>query len=88
MSNKLQKHTLPTPKETNRKNWIRPYITRGSTNHGIKIKSYITNSTVEATGVTRINMNGKKNQKKWFTNEIRAFAAQKKEAYIMYRVPQ
>jgi len=40
---------------------------------------------MEAVGTRKVNTNGKRNNKPWFTKEARTLTKEKKEAYIKYR---
>lgn len=50
-----------------------------------KIKSNLLSSATEALGTRKININGRKNDKPWFTEEVKELAKEKREAYITYR---
>lgn len=49
-----------------------------------KVKTNITNSANEAIRQRTINTNGSKNNKPWFTQEVKTAAKERREAYIRY----
>lgn len=49
-----------------------------------KIKQNIIHSAKEAIGQRKININGRKNTKPWFTEEVKDLSKEKKMAYIRY----
>ncbi|XP_045466615.1 craniofacial development protein 2-like [Harmonia axyridis] len=49
-----------------------------------EIRTSIIESAKEAIGVRRVNLNGRKQTKPWFTNDIKILAKQKKKAFLRY----
>jgi len=50
-----------------------------------KIRNNIIDSAMEVVGTRKVNTNGRRNNKPWFTEEVRTLTKEKKEAYIKYR---
>lgn len=50
-----------------------------------KIKACIIDSAKEAIGVRRINMNGRKQFKPWFTDDVKQLAKRKKDVFLQYK---
>lgn len=53
-----------------------------------RIKSNILKSAEEAIGTRRTNINGKRNPKSWFVEEIKVLAEEKRKAYLLYKSNQ
>lgn len=50
-----------------------------------KIKTNIIESAKEALGTRKVNINGQRNNKPWFTEEVKTLSKEKKDAYIRYK---
>lgn len=53
-----------------------------------KIKNNILKSAGEAISTRRININGKRNSKPWFVEEVKVLAEEKRKVYLRYRSNQ